>query len=203
MSLISVLSIVIVFVGMMGAIVFPRETKNLIVAVTKRKKYVICYLKHAHTGFVDKHFVVPSPDKLTKVKNYSYTLDDKFASYTFKNRPVFILREECTLPEILDADKIEDWRNKFERKMPYKTLIEFKVPTKEYIIFQTKATQTALDNNVASFLFKNKDGLIMLIIGVLFIIMVIVTVYDIITIQKTNTLLDYIASQQVPQVTTK
>lgn len=159
------------FFGVIGIIVmafytfFPRQTKNLLVRITKRKRYVVCHMRYANTKFEDEFNVVPEADYLTRVGKLFYDLNPVYAIMFWKKRLHYILDENNVIPLHLSKDTNED------------------------VIFQAKEVQNAMNNNVTEYLFtKRKD---ILIIG-LFIVAIVAVIAMIYSIVRMNELLEKI-----------
>lgn len=140
---------------------FTRQTKNFFISILGkyRKRYVICHMRYQN-GMEDIYNVVPNPDGLTKVGNYSYQLIDKYVTLYHKKRAHFVLNENDAIPR------------HFERQ------------TNESIIFQASEVQTALDNEVMAFLFSKKKDVMMIIVIFLVILSIATMAYTISEIDK-------------------
>lgn len=145
---------------------FPRQTKNMWIRVTKRKRYVVCHLRYSNTEFEDSFNVVPEPDGLTEVKKYSYNLNPKYAIMVWKNRLHYVLHEKNCIP------------------------FHFAVDDKAEILFQAMEIQTALNNDVTEYLFTKRKEILILGLFVVAIVAVLGVIFSVIRmnelIEKTN-----------------
>lgn len=154
---------IIAFVVMLSYTFFPRQTKNLYVRVTKRKRFVVCHMRYANTKYEDEFAVVPESDFETQVRNFSYDLNPKYSIGFWKKRLHFVLDENNNIP------------------------LHFEKDSKAEIIFQAKEIQNSLNNNVTEYLFTKKRDI--LILG-LFIVAIVATIALIYSIVRMNELLE-------------
>lgn len=161
-----IIVIIFTFVGMVGTIVFlvfTRNGKNLVTKIIRNKKYVICNLTNPNTDFIEKWYIVPRPDFYTKVGKYHYNLKPEYATSRENGRLVFNLDKNDAIP-----------------------LYPNRTGSNEEIIQQVIELETAIDNNVKEFLYKRKDSIVLIIVGVGWLLTLIALIYAIYTIQSTN-----------------
>ena len=151
---------IIAFVVMLSYTFFPRQTKNFYVRVTKRKRYVVCHMKYANTKYEDTFNVVPESDFITKVRNFSYDLNPKYAVLFWKKRLHFVLDENNSIP------------------------LHFTVDNKEEIMFQAMEIQNALNNNVTEYLFTKRKEILIMGLFLVAIASTLAVIYSIIRINE-------------------
>jgi len=78
---------------------FTRQTKNFFIALLPKykKRYVVCHMVYQN-GMEDVYNVVPNPDGLTKVGDFSYQLIDKYITLHHKKMAHFVLNENNAIP---------------------------------------------------------------------------------------------------------
>lgn len=156
---------IVAFILVLANLFFPRQTLNLYIRMTKRKRFVVCHMRYANTKFEDEFAVVPESDFITKVKSFSYDLNPKYSIGFWKKRLHFVLDENNSIPKHFEKDNNEE------------------------IMFQAMEIQNALNNNVTEYLFTKRKEL--LIIG-LFIVAIVATLALIYSIVRMNELLEKI-----------
>ena len=147
------------FITALIYILFPRQTRNFIVAIRKRKKYVVCHLKRCNTDFIDIYNVVPESDKLTHIDNFDYNLHPKYSVLKYKGRLHFLLNEENSIP----ATTIQP-----------------------DLVFASHEIRDGLNNKVVSELFTRKKDIMLLIMMGLSGVMIIVMLYTVSVLNKVN-----------------
>ncbi len=167
---------VVALVVMLAYTFFPRQTKNLFVKLTKRKRFVVCHMHYANTQYEDEFIIVPESDFLTEVKKFSYDLNPKYAIGHWKKRLHFVLDENNTIP------------------------LHFTQDNNEEIIFQAMEIQNALNNNVTEYLFTKRKEILILGLFAVAIIAIIALIYSIVrmneVIEKVNLIGEMITVQQ-------
>lgn len=148
-------------------LVFTRKGKNLVTKVISSKKYVVCNLLNPNTDFVEEWLVVPRPDFYTKVSKYHYNLNPEYAKRKVNGRLVFDLDKNDAIP-----------------------LYSKRTNSNEEIIQQVIELETAIDNNVKEFLYKRKDSIVLLIVGIGWLITILVVIFAIYSIQSNNAQID-------------
>lgn len=154
------------FIFMVGSVLFltlTRKGKNLVTKLVFRKKYVICNLLNPNTDFVDEWLVVPRPDFYTKVGKYHYNLNPNYSKRKDKGRLIFDLDRNDAIPLYIERTN-----------------------SNEEIIQQVIELETAIDNNVKEFLYKRKDNIILLIVGIGWLLTIIALIFAIYSIQSNN-----------------
>ena len=153
---------------------FTRQTKNFFIALLPKykKRYVICHMRYAN-GMEDIFNVVPNPDGLTEIGNYSYKLLDKYITLIHKKRAHFVLDENNAIPR------------------------HFEKQTTESIIFQASEIQTALNNEVMAFLFSKKKDILMAIVLITCVLAIAVMVYTVYKIDSLMSMANSLASTVV------
>lgn len=158
--------------------IFPRQYSNLMnrLILSRRKRYVICHVRYA-SGLQDVYHIVPNPQGLTKVGEYSYDLNEKYSVFSHNKRQHYVVDENDTIP-----------RN-------------FEIQTKERIIFQASEIQTALNNTVMDYLFSRKKELLIIGLFILSIVSMLAILYN---IYELRTIMNYIeAAKTASEVVVK
>lgn len=159
-------------------VLFPRQTKNTITKIipSKNRRYVVCHMRY-ESGMEAVFHVIPNPEGLTKVENYSYNLKDTYIALRVNRRAHYVLDENNAVPRT------------FEKQ------------TNETLIYQAAEIQTALDNSVMDYLFSKKKDI--LLMG-LFILAIICSLFIAYTAYELRSIQDYItASKAVAEVVIK
>lgn len=168
---------ILAFIVMLSYTFFPRQTKNLFVRITKKKRFVVCHMRYANTKFEDEFVVVPEPDFVTKVGKLSYDLNPKYSVGFWKKRLHFVLDENNSIP------------------------LHFVKDDNEEIIFQAMEIQNALNNNVTEYLFTKRKELLIIGLFIVAIVAVVALAYSVIRmnelLEKMNMIGNMLNSQVV------
>lgn len=166
---------IVLFFVMMAYTFFPRQTKNLFVKITKRKRFVVCHMRYANTQYEDEFIVVPESDFLTEVKKFSYDLNPKYAIGYWKKRLHFVLDESNTIPKHFEKDNNDE------------------------IVFQAMEIQNALNNNVTEYLFTKRKEILILGLFAIAIIATVALIYSVVrmneVIEKVNMIGEMVSVQ--------
>ena len=165
--LVAVMVMMVLLVGLSGAfLMFTRQGKNIVITYIQNKKYVICHVKKASTGFIDEWKVVPKPDYITKVGSYDYDLNPRYAVLEWKKRLHFMINEGDVIPQYLS-----------------------RTDSNEEILIQVQEVRTALHNTAYDFLYRKNQNLALLVAFAALFLVLIALVYAVYEIQKVDSLL--------------
>lgn len=157
-------------------IAFPRQCKNVLVRILKRKDFVVVLMKKANSDVIEKWLVVPPHDKMTKIKKGLYNLNATFKAGSRAGKDYFLCDENDSIPRLPEKGSHEEIIFEFLLNQSTSHLlstpkIKFGSYDTKQIIFQAHEMQTTLQNRIAEVLFtKQKDQTFYILVAIIVLV---------------------------------